>query len=372
MAEKAVEVINRVKHYRQQAKLSQSALAELAGIRRQAVYDIESGRYLPNTGVALKLARHLGCRVEDLFYEEVGPDDGSLVMGEDVPDGDARVSVIRVRDRLVAYPVDGKFSFSGGLQPADGVLEDSRGKIRFFGPETGLADTIMLMGCDPAFPLLAAHASRVDPKLKLVCRFASTHKAMDRLVAGTTHIAGVHLHNRPGQEANVALARAKLARTGAMVMGYSVMEEGLMVSRGNPFKIKDAADLAKPGLRFVNREPGAALRVLLDELLAEMSLPSREISGYGSEVQGHNQGAQMIACGMADAALGLRPVARGFGLDFVPLAEVRCDLVVPGDLASDPRIRMILDVVQSRALRDEITLLPGYSQRKTGKTIAAF
>ncbi len=370
MAEKAGQILNRVKHYRQQAKLSQSALAEVVGIKRQGIYDIESGKYLPNTGVALKLARHLGCRVEDLFYEEIQPADNDFVMGDEVSDKDARVSVIRVRDRLVAYPVDGQFSFSPGLLPADGVLEDS--KIRFFGSESGLEDTIMLMGCDPAFPLLAAHASRVDPKLRVICRFASTHSAMARLVAGNTHLAGIHLHNRPGQEANVALARQKLARTGAMVMGYSVMEEGLMVAKKNPFKIKSAPDLAQPGLRFVNREPGAALRVLLDELLEEASIPGEAISGYTAEVRGHNQGAQMIACGMADAALGLRPVARAFGLDFVSLAEVRCDLVVPADLAKDPRIQIILDVVQSRALRDEITLLPGYSQSKTGKTIATF
>ena len=178
MAEKAGQVINRVKHYRQQAKLSQAALAERVGIKRQGIYDIESGKYLPNTGVALKLARHLGCRVEDLFYEETGPADSPVVMGENGAEKDARVSVIRVRDRLVAYPVDGKFSFSTGLLPADGVLEDSR--IRFFGPDPDLDNTIMLMGCDPAFPLLAAHASRVDPKLRVICRFASTHSAMAR------------------------------------------------------------------------------------------------------------------------------------------------------------------------------------------------
>jgi putative molybdopterin biosynthesis protein len=80
----------------------------------------------------------------------------------------------------------------------------------------------------------------------------------------------------------------------------------------------------------------------------------------------------MIAWGMADAALGLRPVAHAFDLDFVPMAEVRCDLVVPADLLDNPRIQIILDVLQSRGFRDELSLLPGYSQKKTGTTIAAF
>lgn len=80
----------------------------------------------------------------------------------------------------------------------------------------------------------------------------------------------------------------------------------------------------------------------------------------------------MVAGGMVDAALGLRPVAGAYGLDFIPLAEVRCDLVVPADLMADPRIQIILDVLQSRDLRDELTLLPGYNQSKTGTTIASF
>ncbi|WDP91175.1 MAG: helix-turn-helix domain-containing protein [Desulfobacter sp.] len=366
------QIINRVKHYRQKAKLSQTGLADLVGLKRQAIYDIESGKYLPNTGVALKLARHLGCRVEDLFYEAASDAAGPVVMGEDAAMGDGRVSVVKVRDRLVAYPVDGRFSFPNQLRPADGVFEKKKGRIRFFGSEAGLETTVLLLGCDPAFSLLAAHASRVDPNLRMGCRFASTHTALDRLAQSKTHLAGMHLHNSPGEEANVALARKKLAGTGATIIGFSMMEEGLMVAGGNPLRINGADDLAQPGIRFINREPGAALRILMDGLLAQARIPGTAIQGYDIEVKGHNQGAQMIACGMADAALGLRPVAEAFGLDFIPLAEVRCDLVVPADLMADPRVQTILDVVQSRDLRDELALLPGYSQSKTGNTIAAF
>jgi molybdate-binding protein len=101
---------------------------------------------------------------------------------------------------------------------------------------------------------------------------------------GQNPLADLHLHNQPGEEANKALAHRKMARTGgALVMGFSFMEEGLMVARGNPLNIRTAADL----------------------------------------------------------------------LD-------------------DPRIQIILDVLQSRGFRDELSLLPGYSQCKTGTTIAAF
>ncbi len=125
------KVDNRVKQYRVKAGLSQSALAELVGIKRQGIYDIESGRYLPNTGVALKLARHLGCRVEDLFYETVSETDLPVVMGEEGLPDDGRVSVVKIRDRLVVYPVDGRFTFPSLLQPADGVFRQKKGRSGF-------------------------------------------------------------------------------------------------------------------------------------------------------------------------------------------------------------------------------------------------
>ena len=170
----------------------------------------------------------------------------------------------------------------------------------------------------------------------------------------------------------VLSAKKKLTGTGGMVVGFSLMEEGIMVVPGNPLGIRSVADLATPEARLVNREPGAALRILLDDELARQVIPTASINGYQREVRTHNQGAQMVACGAADAALGLRTKANAFGQDFVPMAEVRCDLVIPSDLVEHPTIQRILDVMQTRDLRDEISHLPGYSPQETGKTISVF
>lgn len=57
----------KLKSARKAKGLSQSELADMVGVKRQAIYDMESGRYVPNTHVALLLAKVLGCTVEDLF-----------------------------------------------------------------------------------------------------------------------------------------------------------------------------------------------------------------------------------------------------------------------------------------------------------------
>jgi putative molybdopterin biosynthesis protein len=372
MRKQKQEIVCRVKSFRQAAGWSQEQLAKRVGIKRQAIYDIESGRYLPNTAVALQLAKHFGCRVEDLFSESEITGCQPVIMVEGHGSGSSRISLTKVRGRYVGYPLDGMHSFGHELRSADGIFEKNSENLRLLCPTDHIENTILLLGCDPAFSLLAAHVSRMVPKARVSCRFASSHRAVDGLSAGQCHIAGTHLHNTSGTESNVLIASKRLTGIGGVVMGFSLMEEGLMVASGNPYGIRSAADLATRGLRMVNREPGAALRILLDDKLKQCKIPPTAVKGYDHEVRTHNEGAQMVACGAADAALGLRLVACAFGLDFVPIAEVRCDLVIPNDMLEHPTIQILLDVLQSGALRDEIAFLPGYDPAKTGNTIAEF
>jgi putative transcriptional regulator len=50
--------------------MTQQSLAEACEVSRQTIISIETGRYEPSTRLALKLARVLKCRVEDLFELE--------------------------------------------------------------------------------------------------------------------------------------------------------------------------------------------------------------------------------------------------------------------------------------------------------------
>jgi len=363
------KVICRLKQMRQSRGLSQTQMAELIGVKRQAIYDMESGRYMPNTAIALSLARTLGCRVEDLFSEETQASSSSVMMAEGDGSPSQRISVAKVRGRLVGYPLDGSHTFGHELRAADGILEEGGG-VRLFSSPEYLENTALLLGCDPAFSVLTAHVSRVSPSARVACRFASSHRALETLAAGHAHLAGTHLHGTPRVDSNVKLARKRLAGFGCTVVGFSLMEEGLMVALGNPCSIRSVEDLASKDVRFVNREPGAALRILLDDRLSKSGIPRKTLKGYDQEVHTHNEGAQMVAYRVADAALGLHSVAKAFGLDFVPIAEVRCDIVIPGDMLEHPTIRVILDVLQSRALRQEMSSLPGYDPSQTGKIIA--
>jgi putative molybdopterin biosynthesis protein len=363
IADTAVD--NNVRSARLAHGLSQQQLARRAGLTRQAVVAIEAGHYTPNTAVALRLAQALACRVEDLFLlPEQIIEHRALVAGGRCAPG-TRVVVGAVGDRLIAHPLSGGRLFS----PADGVALSAAADVRMFIPSEMAARTAFLVGCDPSLGVLAAAVSRRSPEARLVWLPGSSQSALNALRRSTVHVAGIHLRDPRTGEFNDAAARRALAATGGMVVSYAGWEQGFIVRRGNPKKLRSVADLAGPRIRLVNREPGSGSRALLDQLLADAGIEGGSVPGYRHAVGSHMAVARAVADGAADVGIGLRAVARA-ECGFVPLTNARFDLLIPDQHLDHPAIKSLLDVLQSAALRAELAALPGYDVSETGATRA--
>jgi putative transcriptional regulator len=64
-----------LKVHRAQLDLTQEKLADLVGVTRKTINTVETGRFIPSTVLALKLARALGTTVEELFQLNETPKD---------------------------------------------------------------------------------------------------------------------------------------------------------------------------------------------------------------------------------------------------------------------------------------------------------
>ena len=58
---------NRIRVARAEVRMTQQRLADEAGVSRQTINAIESGRFVPSTVLALKIARIFSRPVEELF-----------------------------------------------------------------------------------------------------------------------------------------------------------------------------------------------------------------------------------------------------------------------------------------------------------------
>jgi len=355
---------NRVRAVRESRGWSQAELARACGLSRQALSAIESGRYVPNTAVALQLARALGCTVEELFApltEEVVEAEWAI---ESTPN--PRVCLGRVRDRWVAWPLVGVSATS----PADGLLTGEvacgRARIRPLSSLGSLERRLLVAGCDPALRIAASLLER-STGLAVHWIPASSARALRALGRGWVHVAGTHLHP-PDDPEGIRTIRRALPKTPAQVITLARWTEGLLLPPGNPKRIRTPEDLLRRRVRIVNRDPGAGSRAVFERWVREAGIEPDRIPGYHRELPSHFAVAEAVAGGLADCGPGVLPVARAYGLAFLPLCEQRYDLVVPEDLLGLPSVREFLDVLTTRAFRKELEAIGGYDPMVVGAT----
>jgi putative molybdopterin biosynthesis protein len=352
----------RVRPARLALGLSQGQLAERTGLTRQAISSIESGQYVPNTAVALALARALHCTVEALFSLAETPGDRQISLVNGAAPETRRLAVANVAGRWIGYPLAGGREIQQGfvsadvLLPPDGDWKDAQ----YLTSPDRLEHTAVLLGCDPSLGILCAHLAAQSAESRLLWLSASSQAALDAVTTGEAHLAGTHLRDPDSPTFNLFHARRAFAQSGGLVVEFARWEEGLVVLPGNPKGLATVADLTRPDVRIVNREVGSGSRALLDELLEHAGIPGERLAGYARVVGSHMAAAAAVASGGADTAIALRAAALALGLDFVPLDEMRFDFVIPGPHRAHPTIARLLDVLQSARLRAELGALPGY------------
>ncbi len=354
--------------------LSQGELAKRSGISRQALGAIEAGTYQPSVSVALALARELGASVEALFGENRDAIrhvharwDGDITPNSG---GKTRVALGRVGGKLVALT---QAPVRLALASAAGVVERTgRGgaEVASFRSDEEIDTTLLIAGCDPAAPLLIEWLARRRSPVSIAALSCSSGRALDALLGGRAHIAGVHLRDPKSGNFNSRAVTRGLKRHSAMLVNFARWELGIATAPGNPLRIRGFADLARPRMRIANRELGAGARAALDEAIAEGRIRADTIEGYGREFAGHLEVAEAIATGEADFGVTIRVAADVYGLGFVPIREERYDLLIlKRDLDSMP-VTAMLDALNSRHLAREVAELCAYDTSQMGTVMA--
>jgi putative molybdopterin biosynthesis protein len=367
----------RLRLARQARGLSQQQLAGMAAVTRQAVSAVESGHSDPSLRVALALASALGVTVEDLFGPG-GPADPVLAQPVGALGGEgSRVTLATIGDTFVALPLRADTAARVGFGPAGGLVAGPQAKGVVAGPPPGEAPeasapglipvrpigpprpTLIVAGCDPALPLLETPLALLDPPVGFAWWPCGNGEALRLAGAGLVHAAGIHQPGQPDDAIDIP--------GGAGVVGFTSWREGLVIR--HPARVTGLGDVARAGLRLVNREPGAQARALLDRERLRLRLDPAELPGYGTQAAGHLQVAAAVAGRLADAGVSSEPAALAYGLGFIPLAEERFDLVLPAKHAASREVQGLLKVLTSPWLLAQLASLPGYDPASCGERL---
>jgi putative molybdopterin biosynthesis protein len=353
---------------RRAAGLSQAALAEAVGLSRQAYAAIEAGRAVPGTDIALRLASALGTTVEALFALPAARRVEAELAGDANAPGPQRVRLVRIGARLLAWPLRGTGATQHVLPWAEGLAQPAgrHGRVAVDLLAEPPANALVALGCDPALALVAVMLRQRG--IELVWAEAGSHAALAALARGEAHLAGCHLRDAASGEFNRPWV-ARLVPFSCTLVTFAIWQTGLVVAPGNPRALRGAADLARPDVCIVNRGPDSGSRALLDAQLAAAGVPASAIRGYERVLSGHLAVAEAVACGLADAGVATRAAAAAYGLDFVPWAEERYDLVLPNAFLDLPAVGALLDALRRPALRRQVEALGGYDVAPMGTPI---
>ena len=366
---------NRIRSARLACGITQVELARRANISRQALGAIESGLYQPSVMVAISLAGELGETVENLFADnEEQPCSRIDALwcdpGMAAETAAGKVALARVAGKVVAVPQPAPRLW---LSPAAGIpdhIGSRRAGVSTYWSQAEIDSTLLIAGCDPAVALLADWLARHRALVTTVPLRCSSSKALSMLAKGGVHVAGVHLRDPKSGEYNLQSVRNAIGRRPLLMINFARWELGLAMTVRNPMAIRGFADLARPGIRIVNREIGSGARLALDEALKELGLRGHRVKGYTNELPGHLEIAQAIASGQADAGVTIRVAAEAYKLAFIPLREERYDLVVLEYESGQGPVKAMLEALNSRRFAREINQLCAYDTDQMGKVIA--
>ena len=189
-----------------------------------------------------------------------------------------------------------------------------------------------------------------------------------RFLKGEVIAAAIHFHDLedPARDANVEVVSKEPTLYDAVLVGFAARDQGLLVAPGNPLDLTSLADAARKSARFATRPEGAGAQQLLLALLKEAGRTLRDLGASLVAPTGPDI-AQAIRADHADCGIATRSVATAAGLDFIPLATERFDLLMRQRDSYRQPLQTLLALLDQPAFAARAKELGGLDITEAGK-----
>ncbi|MEW9669298.1 molybdopterin biosynthesis protein [Ammoniphilus sp. 3BR4] len=291
-----------------------------------------------------------------------------------------RMNIGCIDGQYIANPLTRAAGVTMSMVRADGLLrippgnlgyeQGEEAEIELYRPVEEINRTAVVTGShDLSVDVLHSLLRETYPGQFLVSSHVGSMGGIMAIQKGEAHMAGVHLFDEDTGTYNVPFLEKYLKGKDAVLINLVYRQQGWIVPPGNPKGIEKVSDLAQAGMTYINRQRGAGTRLLFDYFLKQDQIKRDLIYGYEREAISHLSVAAAVAGGTADAGLGIYSAAQSMGLDFVPVAEERYDLLISRSYYESEEGQRLLSLIESVSFKDEVEALGGYSCRDTGKVI---
>lgn len=291
-----------------------------------------------------------------------------------------RVRMGEVGGKLTASPLSRGAGVVSSFMKADGILEVPQGtegyeageevQVRLLSTPEKLQNILVVIGShDPLLDEVADMMHRADPTVFMSSSHVGSMGGIMAIRRGEAHAGGCHLLDTETGVYNLSFLKKYFPNGGIRLVRCVGRQQGLMLAKGNPLDIKGFADIAKNGVRYVNRQKGSGTRVLMDYLCEQYAVNVSDIYGYEREELTHTSVAAQIANGSADAGMGIYSAAQLYDLDFLPICIEEYDLIIPDHAWETPVVQQLIATLKSPAFREKMLAMGGYTVDHPGEII---
>ncbi len=271
------------------------------------------------------------------------------------------VSLVSGEGGTVAFPSAKGSGAVTSFSQADGFIEidalagaldaDTQARVTLIGSFARAPDVVIMGSHDIALDVVVGALAERGFAARTIA--VGSQGGVAAAQRGQCDVAPVHLVDPATGLYNKHLLSPGLT----LVKGWQRMQ-GLLFRPGDGrFEMRRATDAVKAALDdgnclMVNRNAGAGTRVLIDKLLDGGRPP-----GYANQPRSHNAVAAAIAQARADWGIAIEPVAKMYGLGFLPLSPEEYDFLLVESRRDRPAVRAFLAALRDPGTRQRIAAL---------------
>ena len=300
-------------------------------------------------GLPPEAARSVSARVPMRVPSELGREEFVLV------------SLVAGADGLVAFPTGKGSGAVTAFTQADGFLAidalasaldaESKVEVTLIGESERAPDIVIMGSHDVALDVVIGALAECGLRARVIA--IGSLGGVNAASRGECDIAPVHL-----VDAATGIYNKHLLAPGLdLIPGWRRMQGFVFRSGDTRFAGRNAeaalqVALADPAILMVNRNAGSGTRVLIDSILR-----GAKPVGYANQPRSHNAVAAAIAQHRADWGIAIEPVARLYGLGFLPIAPEHYDFLLVEGRRDRPAVQAFVEALRDEATRARIRAL---------------
>ncbi len=222
---------------------------------------------------------------------------------------------------------------------------------------------------DPVLDILLTAIKKDHPDFNIFPANTGSVRGLEALNTGLTDIAFSHLYDSETGDYNIPYLKQYCPKHQPVVVNLFYRHIGFLIATSKVDIFGGWESLIHKNIRFVNRQSGSGIRILLDYELKKRGISSSDISGYDNEVYTHFEVGLSLISGEADVGIASAAVAKILDLNFQSIVNERFDMILDKDTFFQPAIQAFIETLQSEQFKNRVEKIGNYNFKDAGRIL---